>query len=211
VRKVLPGLLILASLLMSAAVYTRLPSRMATHWNLHGEPDGWSGRASGAFLLPAVMLAVWGLAQLLPVIDPRRANYAKFRATYDLVIAVIVGEMALLHVAIVGSAIGWPIAMPRVAPIGVALVLVVIGNTLPRARPNWFFGIRTPWTLSSDRVWERTHRLGGYLMMVSGGLIALAAVVSPRWAGTVLAGTLGLTTFVALVYSYVLWRRESGG
>ncbi len=109
-----------------------------------------------------------------------------------------------------GSALGWPVAVPRVAPIGSAVLFIIIGNTLPRARPNWFFGIRTPWTLSSDRVWERTHRLGGYIMLLGGALIALAAVVSPRWAIVVLIGTAVLTTAVALIYSYVLWRRESG-
>ena len=209
-RKAFPGMLILASLLVSAAAYSRLPSRLATHWGLDGQPDGWSGRAAGAFLLPATMLLVWGIAQLLPRVDPRRANYAKFRSTYDLVIASVLGVMALLHTAIIGSALGWPISVPRVTPVAVAIVFLVVGNALPRARPNWFFGIRTPWTLSSDRVWERTHRVGGYLMMMSGGLIALAAVVSPRHAMAVLISTLALTTVFALAYSYMLWRREGG-
>ena len=210
-RRAFPGILVFVSLLLSAATYGRLPSRVTTHWNLAGQPDGWSGRLSAAFLLPAMMLVIWAVAQLLPVIDPRRANYAKFRGTYDLVIAAVVGVMALLHAAVVGTALGWPISVPRVAPVAAAIVFVVVGNALPRARPNWFFGIRTPWTLSSDRVWERTHRVGGYLMMASGVLIALAALLSPSRATIVLVITVGLTTVTALIYSYVLWRRESRG
>jgi uncharacterized membrane protein len=210
VRRAIPGLLILASVLLSVAVYTRLPEQMATHWSIDGQPDGWSGRAVGAFLLPGVMLAIWALAQVLPTVDPRGANYEKFRGTYDLVITAITGVMALLHVGSIGTALGWPISVARVVPLGVAIVFIVIGNALPRARPNWFFGIRTPWTLSSDRVWERTHRLGGYLMMLGGGVIALSALLSPRWAVAVLIGTVTLTTAVSLIYSYVLWRQETG-
>jgi uncharacterized membrane protein len=209
-RRALPGLFILASLLISAIAYSRLPTRIVTHWNAAGEPDGWSGRATGAFLLPVVMLALWGLLLVLPLIDPRRDNYAKFRGTYDLVITSVVGFMALLHVGTIGSALGWPITVPRVVPIGTGLLLLVVGNALPRARPNWFFGIRTPWTLSSDRVWERTHRIGGYLMMLGGVLVALTALLSPSLAFAAMIGTVLLTSAAALVYSYVLWRRERG-
>ena len=98
--------------------------------------------------------------------------------------------------------------MQRVVPIGVGVLLVVIGNLLPRARPNWFVGIRTPWTLSSDRVWEKTHRIGGQVFVAGGMLIVLGALVMPQWAHVVLLTVILLCTVTVLIYSYVEWKRE---
>ena len=98
--------------------------------------------------------------------------------------------------------------MQRVVPIGVGVLLVVIGNLLPRARPNWFVGIRTPWTLSSDRVWEKTHRFGGHVFVAGGLLIVLGALVMPQLAHVVLLTVILLCTATVLIYSYVEWKRE---
>lgn len=155
------------------------------------------------------MAAVLALFRLLPRLDPRRANYEKFGETYDLVVTAVMVVLLCMHVLALGVALGWPVPIGRLAPLIVGALLMVVGNVLPRARPTWFFGIRTPWTLSSDRVWERTHRVGGYMMIVAGATIALSGLLWPRWGGTtaVLSGaalSLGL-----LGYSYVAWRRET--
>jgi uncharacterized membrane protein len=106
------------------------------------------------------------------------------------------------------AALGYPVAMQRVVPVGIGVLFVVMGNLLPRARPNWFVGIRTPWTLSSDRVWEKTHRLGGHLFVAAGILIVLAALVMEHWAHVVLITVVLLCTAGVFIYSYVEWKRE---
>lgn len=158
----------LAMALFSAAVYGRLPERLATHWNFAGKPDGWSGRAEAAWMLPAVALALWGILWLLPRIDPRRANYARFSGTYALVVNLTLLFLAVLHAAALGAAIGWPMDMGRLANAMVGLLFVAIGNVLPRVQPNWVVGIRTPWTLESDRMWRQTHRLGDAFSLRAG-------------------------------------------
>jgi uncharacterized membrane protein len=197
---------VLGAYLFSAAVYSRLPERVPTHWGPNGV-DGWSSRAAGALLMPTIALVSWLLLRWLPHIDPRRENYARFRGTYDAVVLALVGLLVALHVAMLGAALGWPVRVERLTPVAVGLLFVVIGNLLPRARSNWFFGIRTPWTLSSDRVWERTHRVSGYLMIGCGILIALTALAI-NWMGAIIVGVSIALVIGTYGYSYLAWRSE---
>lgn len=207
-KRYFPLIPIASALLFSVAVYSRLPEQVAVHWNWSGEPDRWAGRVEGAFLMPAIMLVLWAALNWLPKIDPRRANYALFRETYDFVIAAVLTFMALIHVLALGAAIGWPIAIDRVVPGLVGALLVIVGNMLPRARSNWWFGIRTPWTLSSDRVWQKTHRMGGYLMMLAGLGMILRALVNEPWTLWLAVALIVLCVVGTIVYSYLTWREE---
>ncbi|MFL5503070.1 MAG: SdpI family protein [Gemmatimonadaceae bacterium] len=207
-RKWIPLLIVVVAVGTSAALYSRLPETLATHWDSSGHPNGWSGRFFGAWLLPLFMLAMWGLIRVLPAVDPRGSNYAKFGGAFETIIVTIMLFMLALHVVVLLAALGYPVAMNRVLPFGVGILFVVIGNLLPRARPNWFIGIRTPWTLSSDRVWEKTHRFGGRLFVASGLLTLIAALVVPHWAIKVLFASITATAAGALIYSYMEWRRE---
>lgn len=199
-----------AMALFSAAVYGRLPERMATHWNLAGEPDGWSGRA-GAWLLPAVALGTWALLMALPRVDPRGDNYARFRDTYLLVVNLTLLLLGVLHVATLGSALGWPVEVDRVVNAVLGVLFVAMGNVLPRVRPNWFLGIRTPWTLESDRVWRETHRLGGRVFVAGGCLLLLLALLPGAAAAWLLLPVLIGTGLLPVLYSYLVWRRERAG
>ncbi len=208
-RKWFPAGPIAGALLLSVAVYSRLPDPMATHWDINGTPNGFSSRLVGAFLLPVMALAIWGFMRGLPYIDPRRANYAKFQGTYDLVINAVITLLAVVHVAVIGRALGWP--MPdtaRLAAVIVGTMTLIMGNVMPRARPNWWFGIRTPWTLSSDSVWMKTHRVGGYMMTAAGVVSLLSVFLPARASFGVLIGSITAASFGAVVYSYFAWRAE---
>jgi len=207
-RKYLPAIPIAVAFVFSLAVYSRLPDRVPVHWDWTGQPDRWGSRLEGAFLMPAFALLMWVLLRFLPKIDPRRANYARFGDTYDFVVAAIVTFMAGLHVIVLGATLGWPIALNRVVPGAVGVLLIVIGNLLPRARSNWWFGIRTPWTLSSDRVWQKTHRVGGYLLIVAGLGMLLQAVVAQRWTAVLSLVLVVVCVAGTMVYSYLKWREE---
>jgi immunity protein, SdpI family len=207
-RKIYPGIVLALALIFSAAVYTRLPARIPVHWNWSGQVDRWGGRLEGAFLLPVIGLALWGVFRLLPRIDPRRANYARFQNTYDLFVNALMTALVAFHVMVLGKALGWPISMERVVSVMAGLLMITGGNVLPRARSNWWFGVRTPWTLSSEQVWSRTHRLAGYLFTAA-GLIWLVAAVFPGWTSRRLAMAALVTAGVwPIVYSYWAWRKE---
>lgn len=207
-RKWMPLLIIATALAASAVVYQDLPERVPTHWNLAGEVDGWSRRAWGAWLMPVVMAFVWALMRWLPAIDPRGKNYEKFAGTFEGIMLSVMVFMLILHGITLAAGLGYPVAMERVAPVSMGLLFIVIGNLLPRARSNWFVGIRTPWTLSSDRVWEKTHRVGGRLFVLGGILISLSALLRASWSHWVVIAVVSVCSVGAVIYSYLEWRKE---
>jgi uncharacterized membrane protein len=207
-RKWIPLLIVVAAFMASAVVYPRLPETMTTHWDMSGRPDGWSNRMWGALTLPIFLLGMWALVQILPRIDPRGSNYAKFGGAFEAIIVSVMLFMLALHVVVLRASLGYPVQMQRIMPIGIGILLVVIGNLLPRARPNWFVGIRTPWTLSSDRVWEKTHRFGGRVFVAGGVLITIAGFLWVQWAQVVLVTVVTVCAVAVLLYSYVEWKRE---
>ena len=208
-RRWYPALLVVLTFAASILAYPRLPDRVPTPWNIHGQVDGYGSRWIATFLIPGMLIALWGLLRVLPRIDPRRENYASMQGTYDLVVNVTLTLLAVVHFVVLGAVMGAPISIGRVVPAIIGGALVIIGKVLPRARPNWWFGIRTPWTLSNDRVWERTHHVGGYVMMVVGVLAILASVLDLTIASVavgIAAGALGLGL---IAYSYFAWKQET--
>lgn len=160
-------------------------------------------------MLPVLMIGSWLLLRFLPRIDSRRSNYERFADTYDLFVNSLLALFAVMQIVALAAALGWPVSMNRVAPALVGMLLIVLGNALPRARPNWWFGIRTPWTLSNDRVWIRTHRVGGYLIVLAGILMLVAAAFQRSWTLVVGFAAVLAAAFGSLVYSYFAWKQET--
>ena len=208
-RKWYPALLIVATLVASLIVFPRLPARVPTHWDLHGHVNGMGSRWVATFLMPALLLCLWGLFRFLPRIDPRRESYARMQGTWDLMVNLVLTLMAALHFIFLAASLGAPVAIGRLIAAVVGVTLVILGNVLPRARPNWWFGIRTPWTLSNDRVWERTHRVGGYVVSIVGVLVILAAIVGVSVAPPAIAVLAAVLALGLVVYSYIVWRQET--
>jgi uncharacterized membrane protein len=206
-RKWYPAGLLAVAILMSAAAYERLPEQVATHWGIDGEANGWSSRLHAVLFAPGLIAIGWALMRVLPRVDPRRRNYDRFGASYALIVNATLTIPFVMHAATLAMALGWPLPMARVACMGVGLLMVVVGNVLPRARSNFFVGIRTPWTLSSERVWERTHRVGGYLFAAAGLVVLAAAALPPRWSLPVLLAAVGTATLGSAAYSFLLWSR----
>lgn len=186
-----------------------LPAQVPSHWNIAGEVDGYSSPLTAALLTPALILALAVILPHLPKIDPRRENYAQFQGTYALTINAIALFLTALHLLTLAFALGAGFDLARLVFLGLGLLIAVIGNELGRVQPNYFMGIRTPWTLADDEVWRRTHRLGGRLLAVAGALTALAALLLPLpvAAPLGLAFILGAAAF-AVWYSYRVWRER---
>jgi uncharacterized membrane protein len=209
-RRRLPPLIIIAAVIITAVVYSQIPERMPTNWNIHGEVDGWSNRLWGAWLIPLMLPVIWAIMRALPHIDPRRANYAKFASTYEWLIVLVMGFMLGMQGLVLAGATGHPVEMQRVLPLGVGVMLLIIGNLLPRARSNWFFGIRTPWTLSSDLSWERTHRVGGYVIVFIGLAMIVTTFVAPERGLILLPFIVAPVVLLLIAYSYIVWKQDKG-
>ena len=210
-RRWLPALLIAGALVFSVAVYSRLPDDVPIHWGLSGTPDRFGSRLEGAFLMPLVMVVLFAVMQWYPSRDPRAANIAKFRGAYDSVVTAMIAMLAVIHVAVLGVALGWQIDMTTVGLAGLGVLLVLIGNLLPLARSNFIFGIRTPWTLSSEQVWTRSHRVGGYSMVAAGVLTIGAAFIGGALGPRIALTSLIVAGLVPVIYSYLIWTRERRG
>ena len=203
------GLVIAAlAVVVSIWAYPQLPPTIATHWNVGGTADGFSRRATAVVIMPLVIIGLTGLFNVLPKLDPRGVNYAKFIDTYWLIANAVILFILIGHGMIVATGLGYPVKVDRFMPIGIGLLFIVLGNYLTRVEPNWFIGIRTPWTLSSDTVWRKTHRTGGWLMVV-GGFVLAASVFLPQGAfPPLLVAAILIVAVIPVVQSYILWKRE---
>lgn len=199
---------VLGSLVLGLVVYGRLPERMAIHWGTDLEPDGYASRLVGVVVLPMIGMAVAALPIFVTKLDPRPGSHVVHARTLTLLSNGAGVLLAALQVMILGVALGWSVDVPRVLPIGIGISLLVLGNVSPRVRPNWFFGIRTPWTLSNDEVWRRTQRFGGTVMTVAGAAIILAGVTMERDARSVVLLVGLLVAFVVpALYSFLVWKK----
>ena len=203
------GLVIAAvAVAVSIWAYPQLPPTVATHWNVRGTPDGFSSRAVAVAIIPGVILVITALFNVLPRLDPRRENYTKFIGTYWLIANAVILFILIGHAMIIATGLGFAVKIDRLMPIGVGLLFIVLGNYVTRVEPNWFVGIRTPWTLSSDTVWRKTHRTGGWLMVVGGFVIAACAFLPHGAFLPLFIGAIVIVAVIPIVQSYILWKRE---
>jgi uncharacterized membrane protein len=183
------------------------------HWGIGGEPDRYGGKFESLLLFPLITFAVLGLLWLVPHIEPRRANLLRSERAYAAVWISLATFMAVVHSAAVIAATGRNVDMDLVIAAAVGALFVVIGSVLGGVQSNFMFGVRTPWTLSSDLSWAKTHRLTGRLFVLV-GLAAIAAGVIGAIVGAhgvviwvLLTGSLSAGV-VAIVYSYLVWRGD---
>lgn len=198
-----------AMFLAGLAALPFIPSSIPMHWNAAGQPDGYGPPLLAVLLAPLIALAVVILMPIMPRLDPRQQSYPQFERSYQLIMGVLVGFFALIQVIQVGTGLGWPLSIPRLMMVGMGLMFALIGNELGRVQPNYFVGIRTPWTLASPEVWRRTHRVGGRLMAGAGAITLVLGLVMPGAAGFMLTiGLILLASLGSVAYSYTIWRQE---
>jgi uncharacterized membrane protein len=193
---------------VSALLWFQLPERVVTHWNAGGMPDGWSSRTTAVLIGPGAIAVLTLVFQLLPFIDPRRANYPKFRDVYWLVANTFVLFVAVLHLAVLGSAVGARIDVLKVLAAALAGLLILLGNFFGRIQPNWFLGVRTPWTLDNPDVWRKTHRVAAWLLVLAGVATAAALVIPGVRPLSVALGGVVVAAVGSVVLSLVFWLKE---
>lgn len=207
----LPITAILASFILSVLMYPSLPDRMPIHWGPGGQPDDFGTRLTGAFLAPLLSVGVYLLMLVLPRIDPRQDNIRRFGDTYRLIRTGLVIFLVFVHFLSLNAAMRAGMTLNTTLMIAVVgLFLALIGNYLPRTRSNWFLGVRTPWTLSSERVWRKTHWLAGRLFVIGGILLAATGFLLPGSVIWILVAVVAVMGLVPISYSYLLFREEGG-
>lgn len=189
-------------------LYPHLPNRVPSHWNIHGQVDGYLPRFWAAAMAPLTVAGLAVLMVVLPLISPRRFEIKPFARVYTTLMLVSQGFMLVIGVVMLVAGAGYAVSVPLVAMLAVGALFMVLGNYMGKLRKNFFMGIRTPWTLASDAVWERTHRLGGWAFMLGGVVLIIGALVGgvvwPVIAAIVIAAV------IPVVYSFVIYRRLEG-
>ncbi|VVC00158.1 SdpI/YhfL protein family protein [uncultured archaeon] len=201
------ALILLAIFGVTIFLYNSLPEKMVTHWGADGQPNGYSGKLFGAFIVPVLSLALVLLFAAIPVLDPLR-GIEKFRAEYDKLPIVFALFMLYVQGIIISSNLGFAFNSGQLLAPAIGLLFIFIGNLLGKAKRNWFVGIRTPWTMSSEKVWDKTHRLGEKMFTASGIIAILGALDGQHAMFFVLVPVL-VSAAILVAYSFIEYKKDT--
>ena len=197
--------LVLLVLIAVVIAYPRLPDRVPTQWNGQNQACGYSSRGSLFLWGPGFMTGMILFFTALPWLSPKRFEVNTFKSTYLYIMVLAVGFMAYINILILWSALSGPINIARTCMGGVSILIALMGNVMGKVRRNFWVGIRTPWTLANERVWNATHRFAAKAMVlvgVAGLIVALGSALIWAWIAMILAGLLS-----PVLYSLIYYKR----
>ena len=201
---ILTSALILLPILLGLLLWGRLPDRVPSHWNLQGQVDGWSGKAFSVFFLPLFLLAAHWFIVGCMCLDPKSKNIEGKALALSLWVMPVF--CILMSSFVYASALGVPMDIRFFLALIFGLMYILVGNYLPKCRPNYTIGIRVPWTLDNDSVWTATHRLAGKIWVVCGVVLLLTVFFGYFW--PVLLASVLISSLVPILYSIRLSRQD---
>ena len=206
-QRILALLIILLSFIVAFWLYPILPYPMPSHWNIKGEVDGYMPKLFALFLIPVISLFCFALFVKLPDLDPKKQNIESFKKYYDTFILVFILFFFYLYALMILYSLNPVFNMGFMLIPAFAFLFFYVGILCEHAKQNWFIGIRTPWTLSNETVWNKTNRLGGKIFILVGILLIVCIVLPPAifW-GLFIVG-IAITVIVPMVYSFVLYKK----
>ena len=196
----------LLPILAGVILWNKLPEQMPMHFNAAGEVDGWAGKAFGVFGMPLILVAVQWLCALGSLkMDPKAANLND--KVMGLVLWIIPVVSVLMHVLVYGTALGKEMNVEVVLPVLIGLLLIIIGNWLPKCKQTYTLGIKLPWTLEDEDNWNRTHRFAGPIWVAGGMIIMAGGLVGGAFLWAMLAA-FAVMIIAPVVYSYRLYKKS---
>jgi uncharacterized membrane protein len=203
-------LLIAGMILVGLVLYPSLPVMMPSHWGITGEVDGWMSREMAVLFIPVLTIVLAVFLPWLERFDPEKHRYPEFRRSWELLQLALVAFFTYVYALQLCASLNpdFSLHTGRAVIGGIGVLFAVLGYAFRSMKKNYFIGIRTPWTLASDRVWDETHRFGATLWIIAGISILLEAVV---WVGrpwVVFFGVMIVAVVVPIVQSYVLFQKH---
>lgn len=199
--------IILLTFLIGIYFYPQMPEKIASHWNAQGEVDGYMSKFWGLFLMPFISIGLFLLFVLIPRIDPLKANIEKFRKYYDGFVVLMIVFLFYLYLLTIFWNINIRFNIVQLLAPAFGIVFYYTGILIENAKRNWFIGIRTPWTLSSEKVWDKTHKIGSKLFKIS-GLVTVFGTFFQRYAIFFVVIPVILVTIYTIIYSYFEYKEE---
>lgn len=207
-KHVFPLGITLLTLLAWLIALPHLPATMPIHWGANGEADGFATKINAMILTVGIMVLIYFVIAFVPRIDPRKENYKYFSKTYNILLNAVLLLFFFVNMSTILQGLGYNVPMSYIAPIMAGLVFIIIGNYLQRVRSNYFMGIRTPWTLSNENVWKKTHRLSGKIFFIGGLLILISAFLPDGYKSVIMWGSIVLCVAIPYLYSYLVYKKE---
>ena len=209
IKKILIAILAIAPILMVLAVYSKLPAQVPMHWGIDGNVDRYGDKME-LFLLAGMNILMAVMMYGLPKIDPKKRNYERFQGSYEwMIIWIMAFYVVIMGVVLLETMNPGRFDIGRVICSMVGILFIAIGNMMPKVKNNFFMGIKTPWSLSSDVVWNKTHRLGGKCFVFGGVLMILSGFSGDgkiMFAATMLM--VAVIAVVPMVMSYIWYKQE---
>jgi uncharacterized membrane protein len=197
-------ILVVLPFAISAYFYDRLPDQMITHWNMQNQPDGYSSKNFACWGIPAFMLGIAMIVNIAFACDPKKDNIQKSNAIKQLGRWTVPAIGLLMQTIMMFSNIGVKLNIGILVEIPIGILLIVVGNYLPKCKPNYTMGIRLPWTLNNETNWRKTHRFSGYIWIVGGLLMIANAFLQWSWLFFVI---IALVAISPVVYSFCFYKK----
>jgi len=199
-------LIIMISFIIGIYFYSLLPDKVASHWNARGEVDGYMSKFGGLFLMPIISLVLLLLFIIIPKIDPLKHNIEKFRKYFDGFIVLMMLFLFYLYILTILWNIGVRFNFVHLLVPIFSIFFYYCGILIQKAQRNWFIGIRTPWTLSNEQVWNKTHKIGGILFKIA-GIISLIGILLPEYALFFVICPVIIASLFPVIYSYFAYQK----
>ena len=184
-------------------------AQIPIHWNGEGEVDGYGSPVVGFFMMPFMQLVVLAIFGSLKFLEPRAKNLETSRKAIHAVATSVTALLFVVQLVIVDQVFGFGFIGIKAMFVGVGVMLMIMGNYFGKLKSSFFIGIRTPWTLSSETVWQKTHRMGGKLFVAAGFILALSALVlDSELMPFVIVATALPASLIPVAYSWYLWHKE---
>lgn len=205
-KKYLPLFFIFLSFLVAIYVWPQMPNLMASHWGIDGEVNGYMSKFWGLFFMPILSSFLYILFLFLPKLDPYKKNFSEFKNHYDNFMTVIFGFFFYIYFLTIIWNLGFKYNMIQLLSPAFSILFYFTAVLISKTKRNWFVGIRTPWTMSNPKVWQKTHAVGAKLFKLV-AFISFFGVFFPNLAFYLLFIPIMFTVIFVFVYSYILYSR----
>jgi len=209
-NNVILAAIVVFSFVLSIYFYPQMPEQMVAHWGIKGDADGMMSRFWGLFLFPVLLTAFIIMFSFMPRIDPLRQNIDEFRGYFDNFIILLFAFFVALQALMISWNLGFIVPIIPFICVWIGALFYYAGVLMQHAKKNWFIGLRTPWTMSSEKVWDKTHKLGSKLFKVS-GMIAILGSFAEEFAFLFVLGPIFVSAFYTTYYSYKEYQKEQKG
>ena len=205
--EIIPLAFVTATVATVICFYNNLPEKVASHWNFAGQADGWSSNTFHGIFFPLLIITIYALMLIMPMIDPKKENYEKFARTYHSFKALLIGTLFVIYLTTTLYNLGYNVDVRLIITATIGILLISIGFYLKNIKENWFIGVKTPWTISSPEVWEKTHKFSSWLFIFLGLSIIIAPYLPEAFGiSLIIIGALGVS-IGSYLYSYLAFNR----